>query len=162
MAPQISAVVERLTRSGQLSVSAATVVRVRARAGGYAVDLRHRGSGEGVSETLEVGAIVNCTGLAHGAIVGSNPLLRSLAELGLIQADAYGLGLAVDEDCRAIGTRRAANQPIFAIGPLTRGTFGEVIGFPQITTQPRQVASYVSALLETRREALDAGAISCA
>jgi uncharacterized NAD(P)/FAD-binding protein YdhS len=162
MAPQISAVVERLTRSGQLSVSAATVVRVRARAGGYAVDLRHRGSGEGVSETLEVGAIVNCTGLAHGAIVGSNPLLRSLAELGLIQADAYGLGLVVDADCRAIGTRRAANQPIFAIGPLTRGTFGEVIGFPQITTQPRRVASYVSALLETGREALDAGATSCA
>ena len=81
-------------------------------------------------------------------MVYSNSLLRGLSAEGLIQADLCGLGLVVDGDCRVIGTGGHTNQPIFAIGPLTRGTFGEVIGFPQITTQPRQVASYISALIE--------------
>jgi uncharacterized NAD(P)/FAD-binding protein YdhS len=162
MAPQVSAVVERLQRSDQLLVRAASVVAVRPREGGFWVDLRHRGGRAPVSATLGVGAIVNCTGPAHGAIVDSNPLLRALAAEGLVQADAYGLGLAVHGDCRVSGTGRRSNQPIFAIGPLTRGTFGELIGFPQITTQPRQVASYIAALIEQSDENADLGAISCA
>jgi uncharacterized NAD(P)/FAD-binding protein YdhS len=80
-----------------------------------------------------------------------NPLLQALEAQGLVQADPYGLGLAVDEDCRVIGSVEQI-QPIFAIGPLTRGTFGELIGFPQITTQPRQAASTISALIEPEKD----------
>jgi uncharacterized NAD(P)/FAD-binding protein YdhS len=162
MAPQVSDVVDRLQRSGQLSVLAASITAVRVGECRYSVDLRHRGRRERITATLDVGAVVNCTGPAHGAIVDSSPLLRALAAEGLIQADPYGLGLLVEEDCRAIGRGRSANQPIFTIGPLTRGTFGEVIGFPQITTQPRQVASYIAALIAVQDKKADADAISCA
>lgn len=146
MAPQISDVVARLEANGQLAVLAAAVVGVRRKRHQCAVDLRHRGSREPISETIDADVVVNCTGPAHGKVVHSNPLLFSLAREGLLQDDPYGLGLLVDNDCRVIGSD-TADQPIFALGSLTRGTFGEIIGFPQITSQPRRVAEIVASLV---------------
>ncbi len=141
MAPQISRVIDRLEGDGRLAVAAASILGIRQLERGYSVDLERRGKSN--VETLEVGAIINCTGPAHGSLLRSNPLIAAFAREGLVDPDPYGLGLAVDEECRVTTATRQENRGIFAIGPLTRATFGEVIGFPQITTQPRYVASNV-------------------
>ncbi len=145
MAPQISAVIERLEQSGRLRRVAGSIQFIEVAAGSYCVDVRPRGRRENVTEHADV--IVNCTGPAHGSLVATNPLIASIAETGLIQGDPYGLGLLVDDRSRAFAASGEPNRSIFALGPLTRGTFGEVIGFPQITLQPRQVAAEVAALL---------------
>ena len=72
--------------------------------------------------------------------------LRTFVELDRTSGEAIDMEFLTKE--LTVSEPYETYKFLFVIGPLTRGTFGEVIGFPQITTQPRQVASYISALIE--------------
>jgi uncharacterized NAD(P)/FAD-binding protein YdhS len=77
----------------------------------------------------------------------ANPLLADLSGQGLIAADPYGLGIDVDPRGRAIDANGVAAARLFVVGPPARGTWGELMGLPQVSTQPREVAGHVAALL---------------
>ncbi|RWL36256.1 MAG: hydroxyacylglutathione hydrolase, partial [Mesorhizobium sp.] len=83
-------------------------------------------------ETMHFDAVINTTGPAHGKILRTNPALRSLGDAGLIRIDSHGLGIATGRDSRAVGPDGEPVPGLFIAGPLARGTFGELMGLPEV------------------------------
>jgi uncharacterized NAD(P)/FAD-binding protein YdhS len=62
-----------------------------------------------------------------------DPLLRSLLDAGEVRADHLGIGLEIDGTCRA-------GEHLWAMGPLTKGRYWEIIAVPDIREQAADVA----------------------
>ena len=143
-APQIDAALAGGQASGQVRVRAARVLGVTEEPGGTSVRLRPRGSDAEIAVEAEM--VVACTGPGHRTVVAAHPMLRGLAETGALQPDPAALGIWVDQESRVLRADGAAWANLFVAGPLARGTFGELMGLPQVNLQPRAVAASVAAL----------------
>ncbi len=148
-APQIDALLHVERAAGRVTVLAATPTASRVDGDSLAVTLRPRGTT--VSAEHRFGAVVSCVGPGHRSVVSSNPVLRALHAAGVLDADPLALGVAVDRHSRVLGADGRANPRVFVAGPLARGQHGELMGLPQVSTQPREVAASIAALLERGR-----------
>lgn len=88
--------------------------------------------------------IINCSGPRIDMKRTGEPLLRHLRQSGLIQPDASGLGLKVDPQSRLIGRDGRPDPRLFALGPMTRGTFWEITAVPDIRVQTWDLARRLS------------------
>ncbi len=140
-APQIDRVVQGELATGGLRLLAATPLSASEAESGLHVVLHPRGTPEASRISLQVGAIVNCTGPGHRSVVERHPVLRALHEAGALEADPLALGISVDRRSRVIRPGGAAWERLFVAGPLARGTHGELMGLPQVSNQPREVAA---------------------
>jgi uncharacterized NAD(P)/FAD-binding protein YdhS len=141
LAPAVGERIDAMQSAARLTVAAAKLVSVEAEGDRALVRFRPRG-GEAV-ETLRVARIVNCTGPEGDIARSGEPLLTTLLGSGQIRADPLRLGIEVDADCRTIGAAGAASDRLFAIGPVTRGTFWESVAVPDIRTQAARVAALI-------------------
>ena len=146
VAPQVHDAIERRQGEGTLEVVAAHLASVALQGDRIACELQLRGVRHGGRRRIEADAFVVTTGPGHGDALRSNPALRSLAEAGWIGPDRFGLGLAVDERHRALGASGLPAPNLLVAGPLARGTFGELMGLPQVTRSAEEVAAEVLAL----------------
>jgi uncharacterized NAD(P)/FAD-binding protein YdhS len=146
-APQIDAILRAAQGNGALCVIAASMMAVRETDSGIAVQVRPRRAPSGCTETLTVDVVINCTGPGHRSVTTTHPVLRGLAEAGSLQADPASLGILVDWQSRVIRQDGTAWPNLFVAGPLARGTFGELMGLPQVNTQPRAVAAELAGLV---------------
>ncbi len=143
IAPQLEAVIDRRLADGTLAFHAAAISVVnRSADGGIVVDFRARRGGEPFQR--QVDSVVITTGPGHVSVLSSQPFLASLAEAGNLQPDAVGLGIAVNEQSRTIGAGGDAAETLYVAGPLARGTFGELMGLPQVTEHAVFVAENVA------------------
>jgi len=132
IAPPVAARIAALREAGRLEVLAG---RVRQEVDEVAIALR--GGGE---VRRRFAAAVNCTG-PEGAIGRiEDPLVRQLLASGLARPDSLGAGLDVDQDSRLVGADGKPSPRLFAVGPLTRGAFWEIVAVPDIRNQVRDVA----------------------
>ena len=141
IAPQVEAVLDDAISAGRLKILAASLANVEATETGFRIELRVK---QQADTSIDVDAIVVTTGPAHGQILWSQPFLQDLAQAGLLSACDTGLGLACDLNANALG---ADGQPIanlFILGPLARGTFGELMGLPQVTEHALLVSEKVA------------------
>ena len=92
-------------------------------------------------------AVIVCTGPAHRTALACNPALLSLALAGRIRDDALGLGIAVDDAGQALDAAGQGQSDLLVAGPPARGTWGELMGLPQVSQQPREVAAALAARL---------------
>ena len=149
-APQIDAAIRAARDSGILELLQATPISAELEGGGFRVLLHPRGAAPDIRIARTVAAIVNCTGPGHRSVVERHPVLRALHAHGALQADPCGLGIAVDTASRALRADGRAWDTLFVAGPLARGTHGELMGLPQVSTQPREIAAHVACMLQER------------
>ena len=135
IAPEVAATIARLIGEGRLEIMAGRVVTARATADGIHVELRRRGRDSTESRTFAYA--FNCTGPLHSMERTRDPLLQSLIASGDARPDHLGMGLEVDEKSR-VGER------LWALGPLTKGRYWEIIAVPDIREQAAQVAHDIS------------------
>ena len=140
-APQIDSALTAAQASGALRVRAAHLLGVTDTPDGAEIRLRPRGAAPGAGEVLRCDVVVNCTGPGHRSVTASHPLLRGLGEAGLLAADPVSLGIWVDGRSRVLRADGSAWPNLFVAGPLARGTFGELMGLPQVNLQPRAVGA---------------------
>ncbi|MDB5690971.1 MAG: FAD-dependent oxidoreductase [Alphaproteobacteria bacterium] len=133
IAPEVGARIARLRDEGRLEVVAG---RIAAAEDGR-VTIARRGGG---AIEREVAAAINCTGPAGEIARVEDSLIRQLLASGLARPDALGLGLDVDAASRVAGPA----EGLYALGPLTRGAFWEIVAVPDIRRQVRDVARLVS------------------
>jgi uncharacterized NAD(P)/FAD-binding protein YdhS len=145
-APQIDALLTAAQASGALRVLAGHLLGQEETPDGLDVRLRPRHAADGAEERLTADVVINCTGPGHGSVVRTNPVLHGLAEAGALSADPAVLGIWVDGRSRVLRPDGAAWPNLFVAGPLARGTFGELMGLPQVNLQPRAVAAELAAL----------------
>ncbi|WP_346659757.1 hypothetical protein [Bradyrhizobium sp. 200] len=72
-----------------MTLMAAKVAGIEPNASGARVRYRRRGQG-GV-QSMQVGAIVDCTGIVKDPLASANPAVRSLLDRGLARVDQPGL-----------------------------------------------------------------------
>lgn len=142
IAPQVDDIIERRIANGTLTINAASIRASATQDRYFAVDLRPRRSRDWKRETYD--AIVIATGPAHGTVFETNPLLRQIGDTGLARPDPLGLGIDVDLQGRAVGRDGHAAKALFVAGPLARGTFGELMGAPDLARHARNTAQHIA------------------
>jgi uncharacterized NAD(P)/FAD-binding protein YdhS len=133
MAPEVEERIARAIADGQLRIVAAKLAKIDGGTVGGRAHYRRRGRSE--IETIEVGAVIDCTGIVRDPRATANPAVRSLFDQGLARCDALRIGIEVAAECAIIGADGASSPRLFAIGPLTRAAFWEIIAIPDIRSQ---------------------------
>lgn len=142
LAPEVADRLAAMQDRAQLAVRAGKTIAFAAEGGGVAMTWRPRGSD--VSETMRVRRIVNCTGPLGDLNRTTDPLLVALRERGSIRPDAANLGIDVNGVGQVIGTGGRPSERLYALGPMTRGAFWEIVAVPDIRRQTWDVARRLS------------------
>ncbi len=127
IAPQVDAMLTDARDRGQLVIVPAALAGLSLRDGRFAAQLRRAGD---QSEERLCAALVLCTGPRKDP--RRHPLVAGMVDGGLVCLDGVGMGLAVDSRSRLIDRSGRPHEGLLAFGPLTRGTFGEMTGAPDI------------------------------
>ncbi len=144
-APQIDAALALARQAGRFTVRAASLMASRHDRSGSVVTLCPRGSPM-LRETLHADVVINCTGPGHRSVTATHTVLRQLAQAGALVEDPAKLGIWVDDRSRVLRPDGSTSERLLVAGPLARGTFGELMGLPQVNLQPRAVAATLAGL----------------
>lgn len=142
IAPQVENAIEDAIAGGRLDVHSASVAAVSYHDGRVRSALR-LARGRGIL-IRDFDAVVVTTGPAHGGVVDSQPYLTHLDAEGIIHADPVRLGIACDTQSRALDRHDQPVDRLYIAGPLARGTFGELMGLPQVSEHAAEVARQVA------------------
>lgn len=130
IAPAVGAQLKELVKAGRLEIIAGRT-RMAAVADGLEITITRRG---GQVSTRSVGFAFNCTGPLGNVGRTADPLLRSLLDAEEVKVDALSIGLSVDGQSRA-------GERMWALGPLTKGMYWEIVAVPDIRGQADAVAA---------------------
>lgn len=140
IAPAVGATVARMEHEGRLRFAAGRILAVEPSG-----EIAWRPRGSTSPETVRAARIVNCTGPELDIVRAGEPLFDALVARGLIRPDPLRIGIDVDTDCRVRSADGAAAPNLYAIGPVTRGTFWESVAVPDIRVQAQAVACRILA-----------------
>lgn len=138
LAPAVAAKVEAMERAGKLAFRAGKLMGVQT--SGDTAELRWRPRGSDAAAQLQVRRIVNCTGPQGDIARADEPLLANLLASGRIRADVCRLGIDVDAALRTLGADGSPSRSLYAVGPMTRGAFWEIVAVPEIRVQVDMLA----------------------
>jgi uncharacterized NAD(P)/FAD-binding protein YdhS len=88
---------------------------------GVNVHLIRRRSSE--REVVRTQAVFECRGRVPDVTQSENPVLLDLLRSGAARPDAPGFGLDVADACQAIDASGDPSERIYALGPVTAGSF---------------------------------------
>lgn len=142
LAPEVANRIDAMRTSGRLEVIAGKTLGFEQHPDGITMRWRRRGSD--APERMIVQRIVNCTGPLGDLERTEEPLLRRLVARGLIRPDSAHLGIDVDSEARTIAADGTSNHDLYALGPMTRGAFWEIVAVPDIRAQTWTLARRLS------------------
>jgi uncharacterized NAD(P)/FAD-binding protein YdhS len=142
IAPQIHEILKTVQREGRMLTAQGTVRNVELRHSKFTAELALT---RRLREKRDYDAVVLCTGPNKDP--NSNPFVASLLRSRFACLDDTGTGLAVDKDGNITSGSEIPSTGLFAFGPMTRGTFGEMTGAPPIAAF---IARAVAAMLAAR------------
>jgi uncharacterized NAD(P)/FAD-binding protein YdhS len=147
MAGPVADRIEAAQASGQLRIM---VGRVRDYAiEGQQVDVVYRPRRQECLATVRVARVMNCAGPGADFDRISDPLIRSLLRDGVVRPDPLRLGLDVTGNCALLNRDGAISRRLFAVGPVTKGTFWEMTAVPDIRRQTEKLAEYLAGLIKS-------------
>jgi uncharacterized NAD(P)/FAD-binding protein YdhS len=146
MAPEVEMRLTQALSGGQLALVAAKITGIEPNADGALICYRRRGRRE--SASLQVGMVVDCTGIVKDPRANGNPVITRLFEQGLVRTDALHIGIDVADDCAVINRNGIASRRLFAVGPLTRAAFWEIVAIPDIRNQCAELAARLAAICD--------------
>jgi uncharacterized NAD(P)/FAD-binding protein YdhS len=135
IAPEVARSIAGLVGEGRLEVIAGRIISAREEQDELIVQLRRRHSSS--VQEMRFAYAFNCTGPLHAINRTKDPLLRSLLDAAQVRPDQLGIGLKVDE-------RSRAGEHLWALGPLTKGRYWEIIAVPDIREQAAVVAEDIA------------------
>jgi uncharacterized NAD(P)/FAD-binding protein YdhS len=142
LAPQVAERVDRFRAQGVLEVVAAKLAGIQVRDGVAEVEIRLRHSD--TTRRIATRRIINCTAPEGDLLQSPEPLLRQLVQDGAIRPGKHGIAIDVNARSEVVGADGRANPRLLALGPLTRGTFWEIVAVPDIRVQTWSVARQLS------------------
>ncbi|MDO9712864.1 FAD/NAD(P)-binding protein [Paracraurococcus lichenis] len=145
MAGPVADRIEAARASGQLRLHVGRIQTLRQEGGIAELTYRRRGDGETVE--LRVARVVNCAGPGCDYDRIDHPLVRSLLQAGLVRPDPLRLGLDVTGTCALRDRSGAISRRLFAVGPVTKGSFWEMTAVPDIRRQCEVVAEHLAGIV---------------
>ena len=137
IAPEVAAVLKRLIGEGRLEIVAGRIKSMREGNRELVAGIQRRGTSETRERHFALG--VNCTGPLGAIGRSEDGVLKNLFDAGLARPDWLGMGLDVDGKSRVTGAER-----LWAVGPLTKGRFWEIVAVPDIRGQVADVAEDIA------------------
>lgn len=142
IAPQVAARIRDMQDQGRLRIVPGKLIGATQADSGAQVRYRPRGQDDIVP--LPVRRIINATGPQGDLLRTEEPLLKRVLERGLIRPDPLRIGIDVTPQSEVIGADGEPFPTLFALGPMTRGTFWEIVAVPDIRRQTWAVARKLS------------------
>jgi uncharacterized NAD(P)/FAD-binding protein YdhS len=139
MAPSVANELQALLDSHQLEVAAGRIASYREAGDHVDVTLHRRGGG---TRMYLAGHVVNCTGPGGDFDKIATPLIADLREKGLAKADSFGIGLQTD-DCAVLDRAGTPSTWLFALGPLTKPAWWEIVAVPEIALQVGRLVAQI-------------------
>ena len=129
----------QVSTDGRFWVS--TEVREARWSGGVGqVRIVHRTGGQ---RTLKIDRIINCTGIHESYTDNPRPLIQSLVDNGLAQANELGIGFRTDRHGALLNGEMRPSPVFFTLGPPRRGELFETTAVPEIRAQAEVLAAHV-------------------
>lgn len=153
MAPPVADAIDAARAAGRLDVFAGRVAAMDVQA--RRVVVTYRKKGEQATRSLDVEAVIDCSGLKAAHAASIDPLFKGLITSGDARIDRFELGLDVDPATDAvIGSNGVASARLYAVGPMTRAAHWEMIAVPDLRIQCARVAAHLATAI--RNPAADA------
>lgn len=146
MAAQVADRIDAARASGQLRILVGRIRDFAIRNG--SVEVQYRPRRQDALATVEVARVINCAGPGADYDRIQDPLIRDLLAEGVVRPDVLRLGLDVTGNCALLNRQGAISRRLFAVGPLTKGTFWEMTAVPDIRRQTERLADYLAALIK--------------
>ena len=137
IAPEVAQRLHEMVAEGRLEIVAGRIQSVVDEGETLTVAYRRRGSSRVVEGRFAY--MINCTGPLGTISRTRDPMLKGMLADGLARPDQLGIALDVDERSRVVGAERA-----WAMGPLTKGRYWEIIAVPDIRYQAAAVAEDIA------------------
>ena len=137
IAPEVSERLREMIAEGRLEIVAGRIQSVEDDGRGLAVAYRPRGSSALTEGRFAY--MINCTGPLGAIGRTRDPLLKGMLDAGLVRPDELGIALDVDANSRLTGSERS-----WAMGPMTKGRYWEIIAVPDIRGQAAAVADDIA------------------
>ncbi|HET6221401.1 MAG TPA: FAD/NAD(P)-binding protein [Dongiaceae bacterium] len=148
MAPDVADVIDRAVAAGRLTLSAARVQAMESDPDGVTITLRRRGADQ--TEQLRAARVIDCSGPQYDYARINSDLVQNLLAQGSARPDAHHLGLDVTYESAIVDRRGVPSRRLYALGPVTRGTFWEITSVPDIREQCWNLARLLAGRLATR------------
>jgi uncharacterized NAD(P)/FAD-binding protein YdhS len=137
IAESVHAQLAALERSGQLQRHRARLDAVLVQGSTLQV---HTRAAHGGTQPLNVGAVINATGVETRALAMRNPLLQQLLADGHARPGPHGLGLDSDDTGRLYDAHGQLQPGLQVVGSLRIGTLWESLAIPELRGQAQQAA----------------------
>jgi uncharacterized NAD(P)/FAD-binding protein YdhS len=141
IAPEVAQRLHEMVAEGRLEIVAGRIQSVQDEGNALAVAYRRRWGSRIVEARFAY--MINCTGPLGTISRTRDPMLKGMLADGLARPDQLGIALDVDERSRVVGAERA-----WAMGPLTKGRYWEIIAVPDIRYQAAAVAEDIAMELD--------------
>jgi uncharacterized NAD(P)/FAD-binding protein YdhS len=148
----VAARIAQARERGQLSILAG---RIRGYATGEdgLVEVSYLPRFKDTLATVRAVRIINCSGPESDFGRIRDPLVRRLLDKGLVRPDPLSLGLDVTQNCALLDRDGSISRRLFAVGPVTKGTFWEMTAVPDIRQQAEFLAGQLAALVRPQAPA---------
>ncbi len=141
MAPNVAHELQAAIDRNQLIVRAGRLQEMTA--GTTTATCRIRRRGGDTEETFRVSRVINCSGPQTNYAHNRDPLIKDMLARGFVRTDPLGVGLDASEQGALLSSRGTASSRLFAVGPITRGTFWEIVAVPDIRLHCVRLANYL-------------------
>lgn len=138
IAPQIASQIKTLFDCGQVNCFAGHLSHASIEKHAFSVKYLSRKNGE--IQSLFPRVIINATGPNYTSYM-NHPLIQSLVSQKFATWDTFKLGFRVNENSQLLDANNAVQPNMFAMGPLSKSQFWEIIAVPDIRVQAQNVAS---------------------
>lgn len=139
LAPLAADRLQSLLMTGHVHVLAARLLAIRnTNTNGLKIEFRPRN--QKTSETLNVAAIINCTGPSMTIGPSSHPLLQQLAKNNLLTSAPCGQGLIVNDNYQLTDAQGHAVQGLWYVGPMLKARDWEAIAAPELRVHTQKLA----------------------
>lgn len=139
LAPQAAERLQSLLAAGTVQVLAGRLLAVHA-ASTTRLALEFKPRGQKTAQTLNVAAIINCTGPNMAVGADSQPLIKQLARDGLLVADPCGLGLHVNDRHQVTSAQGNTVPGLWYVGPMLKAHYWEAVAAPELRVHAQQLA----------------------
>ena len=148
----MAARIAQARESGQLTILAG---RIRSYATGddSLVEVSYLPRFKETLASVRAARVINCSGPESDFGRIRDPLVRRLLDKGLVRPDPLSLGLDVTQNCALLDRDGAISRRLFAVGPVTKGTFWEMTAVPDIRQQAEFLAGQLAALVRPQAPA---------
>jgi uncharacterized NAD(P)/FAD-binding protein YdhS len=142
----VAARITQARENGQLTILAGRIRRYETGEDGL-VEVSYLPRFKDKLASVRAARIINCSGPESDFGRIRDPLVWRLLDKGLVRPDPLSLGLDVTQNCALLDRDGSISRRLFAVGPVTKGTFWEMTAVPDIRQQAEFLAGQLAALV---------------